>query len=127
MKRTRSFEHTVDSVSEARRFVQEVLQDAPLPLRDAVILMVSELASNCIRHTESDFDLTITLVGEEIRVEASDCGGGVPTMRKPAPTDPSGRGLQIIDMFSTAWGHEARPDKGKTVWFSVMLEAATAA
>jgi hypothetical protein len=48
-------------------------------------------------------------------------------MRAPARTDPSGRGLQIIDMFSTAWGHETRPGKGKTVWFSVMLEAATAA
>jgi anti-sigma regulatory factor (Ser/Thr protein kinase) len=127
MKRTRSFKHTVDSVTAARRFVQEVLHDAPLPVRNAVILMVSELASNCIRHTDSDFELTIRQVGDEIRVEATDCGGGVPTMRMPAPTDPSGRGLQIIDMFSTAWGHEERSGKGKTVWFSVMREAATVA
>jgi anti-sigma regulatory factor (Ser/Thr protein kinase) len=127
MKRTRSFKHTVDSVTAARRFVQEVLQDAPPSLREEVTLMVSELASNCIRHTDSDFDLTISQIGDEIRVEATDCGGGVPTMRTPAPTDPSGRGLQIIDMFSTTWGHETRPGKGKTVWFSVMLEAATAA
>jgi anti-sigma regulatory factor (Ser/Thr protein kinase) len=127
MTQTRSFRHTAESVSAARQFVQDVLRDAPLELRNTVALMVSELASNCIRHTDSDFDLTISQTGDEIRVEATDCGGGRPTMRSPAPTDPSGRGLQIIDMFSTSWGHDSLRGKGKTVWFSVTLESARAA
>lgn len=127
MKQTRSFEHTADSVTGARRFVKEVLRNAPAEVRDAVALMVSELASNCIRHTDSGFDLTISQAGEEIRVAATDCGGGEPRMRTPGPMDPSGRGLQIVNMFSTAWGYESRPGKDKTVWFSVRLDAVTAA
>jgi anti-sigma regulatory factor (Ser/Thr protein kinase) len=127
MKETRSFEHTAASVSRARGFVEQVLHDAPAELRDVVVLMVSELATNCIRHTDSGFDLTISQAGEEIRVEAADRGGGEPAMRTAAATDTSGRGLQIVDMFSTAWGQVSRPGKGKTVWFRVSLEAATAA
>jgi anti-sigma regulatory factor (Ser/Thr protein kinase) len=126
MKQTRRFENTGESVAAARRFASDVLQDLPAEVRHTVALMVSELATNCVRHTDSDFELTISQTGGEIRVEARDCGGGRPTMRTPAVTDPSGRGLQIIDIFSTAWGHESRPG-GKVVWFSLSLEAATAA
>lgn len=126
MKQSRSFEHTRNSVTAARRFVKEVLQDAPPEVLDTVALMVSELATNCIRHTDSDFELTVSQTGGEIRVEARDCGGGQPTKRTPAPTDPSGRGLQIIDIFSTDWGHESRP-RGKVVWFTVSLEPVAAA
>jgi anti-sigma regulatory factor (Ser/Thr protein kinase) len=126
MKETRTFPHRADSVTRARRFVNSALEDAPPKVRDIVALMVSELATNCVRHTKSGFELTISQTGEEIRVEAVDRGGGAPMMRTPAPTDPSGRGLQIIDIFSTTWGHETRPE-GKAVWFSLNLEAATAA
>jgi anti-sigma regulatory factor (Ser/Thr protein kinase) len=126
MKETRRFEHRPDSVTRARRFANAVLQDAPPVPRDTVALMVSELATNCIRHTESGFELTISQTGEEICVEVTDRGSGEPELRTPALTDTSGRGLQIVDIFSTAWGHESRGGR-KTVWFRVSLEATTAA
>lgn len=81
--------------------------------------MVSELATNCIRHTDSGFDLTISRSGDNIRVEASDHAGGTPTMRSPEPTDPSGRGLKIIDMLSAGWGVRSDGSSGKTVWFTI--------
>ena len=81
--------------------------------------MVSELATNCIRHTDSGFDLTITRAGGDIRVEATDGAGGRPEMRSPKPTDPSGRGLKIIDMLSAEWGVDHGATAGKTVWFTV--------
>ncbi len=40
-------------------------------------------------------------------------------MRSPEPTDPSGRGLKIIDMLSARWGVEPEPAEGKTVWFTI--------
>ena len=40
-------------------------------------------------------------------------------MRSPKPTDPSGRGLKIIDMLSAEWGVDHRAAAGKTVWFTV--------
>lgn len=126
MKKTRCFEHVPDSVPRARRFVKEVLKDAPSEVCDTVALMVSELATNCVRHTDSGFELTIGQNGGEIRVEVTDRGSGEPKLRTPASTDTSGRGLQIVDIFSNAWGHESQGE-GKTVWFSVGLEATTAA
>lgn len=116
---TRTFPHEVQSVPAARRFATSVLSDAAPDTLEAVELMVSELATNCIRHTDSGFDLTITRTGRDIRVEARDRAGGSPTMGSPAPTDPSGRGLKIIDMLAARWG--VRPDtpKGKTVWFTI--------
>ena len=71
---------------------------------ESVELMVSELATNCIRHTDSGFELTVIRTGGDIRVEASDRAGGTPTMRSPEPTEPSGRGLKIIDMLSERSG-----------------------
>ncbi len=125
MKQTKTFKHRAESATQARRFVNETLVDAPPEVREVVALMVSELASNCVRHTDSDFELTISQSADEIRVETTDRGTGEPTMRVPAPTDPSGRGLQIVDIFSTAWGYERR-GREKTVWFNVSLDGVLA-
>ena len=103
----------------ARRFATTVLRDASAEILEAVELMVSELATNCIRHTNSGFDLTIIRSGDNIRVEATDHAGGTPTMRSPEPTDPSGRGLKIIDMLSAGWGVQSESGVGKTVWFTI--------
>ena len=70
--------------------------------------MVSELATNGIRHGQTSFDLVIELTADEIRVEVTDHGGGTPTMRFPGPDEPTGRGLQIVDMLSERWGVESR-------------------
>jgi len=119
MTTTRSFPHEPQSVPAARRFATSVLSGSSAETLEAVELMVSELATNCIRHTDSGFDLTITRSGDDIRVEASDHAGGTPTMRSPKPTDPSGRGLKIIDMLSARWGVRADGTQGKTVWFTI--------
>jgi serine/threonine-protein kinase RsbW len=116
---TRTFPHEVQSVPAARRFATTVLRGASAEILEAVELMVSELATNCIRHTNSGFDLTIIRSGPHIRVEATDHAGGTPTMRSPEPTDPSGRGLKIIDMLSAGWGVQSASGMGKTVWFTI--------
>jgi len=119
MRDTRTFPHEPASVPEARRFATSVLHGASADTLEAVELMVSELATNCIRHTDSGFDLTIIRSGCDIRVEATDGAGGTPTMRSPKPTDPSGRGLKIIDMLSAGWGVDLGTVSGKTVWFTI--------
>ncbi len=119
MKDTRTFPHEPQSVPAARRFATSALRGASVEILEAVELMVSELATNCIRHTNSGFDLTIIRNGCDIRVEAHDHAGGTPTMRSPRPTDPSGRGLKIIDMLSAGWGVMAGAGSGKTVWFTI--------
>src|SRR5438477_12482863 len=112
MKQTRRFEHAPESVTAARRFAAELLEDAPSEALETITLMVSELASNCIRHTYSGFELTISQTVDDIRVEATDRGSGEPRIRHPGPSDPNGRGLQIVDMLSADWGVEHSPGGG---------------
>lgn len=119
MTHTRTFPHEPESVPAARRFATSVLRGASPDTLEAVELMVSELATNCIRHTDSGFEITIIRKGPHIRVEATDRAGGTPRMRTPRPTDPTGRGLKIVDVLSDRWGVERGSTPGKTVWFTV--------
>ena len=124
MRETRSFPEQPESVTAARWFATGVLRHLSPEVTATVELLVSELATNCIRHTDSAFDLTIIQAGREIRVEATDYDdAGKPTMRSPKPADPSGRGLRIVDALAAAWGVEHRSAHGKTVWFTVVAPA----
>jgi len=115
----RTFPAIPQSVRAARRFATGSLADSPAATLEAVELMVSELATNCIRHERASFHIAILRSPHEIRVEVTDSGAGTPTMRSPGPDEPSGRGLQIVDMLSEEWGVEPEAPSGKTVWFSL--------
>jgi anti-sigma regulatory factor (Ser/Thr protein kinase) len=119
MRRMRTFPAIPQSVHAARRFAIDALSGAPSSTLDAVELMVSELATNCIRHERTSFHITILGSAREIRIEVTDSGTGTPTMRSPGPDEPSGRGLQIVDMLSASWGVEPESPAGKTVWFTM--------
>lgn len=129
MSQTRRFPNHRGSVTAARRFVTAILADQPPDLVQTVELLVSELASNCVRHTDSDFEIAVTRQADVIRIAATDRGTGQPVMRTPDPLSTSGRGLPIIDMMSRAWGVDpARPPApGKTVWFTVPVATAAPA
>ena len=88
--------------------------------------MVSELATNCIRHTEAEFEVGVERTRDGIRIEVTDAAGGTPEMRSPAIDEPTGRGLRIIEMLSDAWGVDFAPAGGKTVWFTLATSAARA-
>lgn len=119
MKTVRHFPHEPGSVPAARHFATSVLHGVPRETIAAVELMVSELATNCIRHTGTGFELAIIHTPQQIRVEATNWAGGTPTVRSPKPSDPSGRGLKIVDMFWAGWGVSPTGAGGKTVWFTV--------
>jgi anti-sigma regulatory factor (Ser/Thr protein kinase) len=127
MRRMRTFPAIPQSVHAARRFAVDTLSGSPASTLEAVELMVSELATNCIRHERASFHMTILGSTREIRVEVTDSGSGTPTMRSPGPDEPSGRGLQIVDMLSETWGVELEQPSGKTVWFTMPAAATQAA
>ena len=118
MTATRTFPHDVSSVTGARHFARETLTELPSDALDAVELMVSELATNSVKHANSAFTLTITLTGSAVRVDLHDQGTGEPLLASPTPDQLSGRGLRIVDMLSSRWGSEAT-DNGKSVWFEL--------
>ena len=123
-RQRRRFPNRPDSVPAARYFVRGTLVESPPAVASAVELMVSELATNCVRHTDASFELAISQDPAEIRVEVSDTGLGAPKVGSPEPSDLSGRGLPLVDMMSDRWGIEAAsPGAGKTVWFTVSAAA----
>jgi anti-sigma regulatory factor (Ser/Thr protein kinase) len=121
VKESREFAADPASVPAARKFVVAVLKPSSAEVLEAAELMVSELATNAVRHVHSDFDVSIERSGHQIRIEVTDRGDGVPMMRCPPPTEPSGRGLRIIDMFAETWGVDRHLAGGKTVWFTISM------
>ncbi len=126
IRRERDFPLDVLSVGAARRFADGVLTDVPDSVLEAVQLMVSELATNSIRHARTGFHLAIIHERELVRVEVTDLGGGTPTVRSPGPTEPRGRGLAIVEMFSDAWGVRYGAGNDKTVWFDLAWDPSAA-
>jgi anti-sigma regulatory factor (Ser/Thr protein kinase) len=118
----RTFPAIPQSVHAARRFATDALAGLPAAALEAAELMVSELATNCIRHERMSFYVRVSRSPQGVRVEVTDSGSGVPAMRSPGPNDPSGRGLQIVDMLSDDWGIEPEVPAGKTVWFSLTVK-----
>jgi anti-sigma regulatory factor (Ser/Thr protein kinase) len=119
MKQTRHFSREPESVGAARRFATQALRDAPVEVSEAVELMVSELATNCVRYARTTFAVTVMQADGEIRVEVTDRAGGTPAMRSSGPDALSGRGLQIVDLLAEAWGVEHGSATSTTVWFTV--------
>jgi anti-sigma regulatory factor (Ser/Thr protein kinase) len=116
MRQARRFDCQAESVAGARHFVRDILSEEPREIVEAAELMTSELATNCVRHAHSDFELAIHRSRDEIRVEVSDQGEGQPVMRSPTPREQSGRGLRIVQELAEDWGITPLPN-GKLVWF----------
>jgi anti-sigma regulatory factor (Ser/Thr protein kinase) len=117
----RTFPNHAASVALARRFTHEALDDVDLAVSEEVVLMVSELVSNSVRHAASDFTVAVDRRGDEITVNVTDGGSGRPALRAPALTDQSGRGLRIVQAFADSWGVTDSDGAGKTVWFRVSM------
>jgi anti-sigma regulatory factor (Ser/Thr protein kinase) len=124
----REFTNTPAAIAEARRFVEGELAGVPQRVAEDVKVMTSELVTNCVRHTVTDFSISVERTGREVRVEVTDRGGGFPVVRSPDVTEPSGRGLRIVQDLSDSFGiRELSDSPGKTVWFAVSLEARSGA
>jgi anti-sigma regulatory factor (Ser/Thr protein kinase) len=109
------------SVPVARAFLDSILGRGH-PRGDVARLLISELVTNAVQHTESRRPggtvtlLVIDLAGG-IRVEVSDGGSprSVPVVRDdPGATD--GRGLFLVQSLADEWGYLCDGD-GTTVWF----------
>ncbi len=104
----------------ARHFVAEAVSGAPQDVRDAVEVMVSEIAANCVVHAATGFDVRVEQVDDHLRIEVTDSGVGDPVQQRPQPNDQKGRGLLIVDALADEWGVvPTTPQPGKTVWFTL--------
>jgi PAS domain S-box-containing protein len=103
------------SVSAARRRVADALagRESAMP----VVLVVSELATNALRHAQGPQRLVVERFGTRIRVTVSDGSTTKPTLGPPLHENigDGGRGLRMVQQVATDWGVTVE-DEGKTVW-----------
>jgi anti-sigma regulatory factor (Ser/Thr protein kinase) len=110
------------AVGIARKFVEENSDHLRPDLIEDAQLLVSEIVGNAVRHGRPDITLRLRLHPPGIGIAVVDTSETVPTLpnEPPPPTQPSGRGLLIVDALASAWGvRPNQPPPGKVVWFDI--------
>ena len=103
------------AVRRARRFVRELLIDAPEDLVNDAELTVSELVTNAVLHTESDVRLRLRRAGSGVRIDVYDDSGSAPLPADVGSEATTGRGLALVSTLAKKWGVE--PQRvGKIIW-----------
>ncbi|SDH79473.1 ATP-binding protein [Nonomuraea jiangxiensis] len=123
----RNFPGTRAQISEARQFVTSYLGDHLET--DTAQLIVSELATNAIRHTRSGlpggrFGVTLHAGSTLLILAVHDEGGSsTPHLCRAEDEDQSGRGLCLVETLSARWGVHG-DNAGRTVWALISLTPA---
>ncbi|MCW2636954.1 MAG: hypothetical protein JWQ99_3321 [Blastococcus sp.] len=120
---SQSFAAWPDSIPAARRYVSDELGAVPPSLCQTAALLVSELATNAVRHAEGyAFVVEIRAFPLEGRlwIGVTDTDARLPILRAPSVTAEHGRGIQLVATLADRWGARRRRDTTqKTVWFEL--------
>jgi anti-sigma regulatory factor (Ser/Thr protein kinase) len=113
----------LEAAATARRAV--VASDGHLPgaVRDDVLLLVTELVTNAVRHAGvgPDESLRVELQRwpQRVRVDVVDCGADLTPVRpRLSRDDPGGWGLVLVDRIAARWGVGRGPSFTR-VWFEL--------
>jgi anti-sigma regulatory factor (Ser/Thr protein kinase) len=112
-----------DSIPAARAFLTRILDGwgvADEVIADASLL-TSELMANAVKHGVGIVNLKIEVSDGLLHVAVHDEGPDAPIVRDAGESDPSGRGMWIVQSIARDWGSDAdRSEPGKTVWFDLV-------
>ena len=121
----------VNAAAAARRAVTDRGPDLADPLHGDVLLLVSELVTNAVRHGGGGPGGSVRLecrrAGAWLRFLVSDRrpqlnGNGAAPALAPQSTNgtpPSGWGLVLVERIADRWGVHDRPPDTSCVWFEV--------
>lgn len=112
-----------DAPAAARQALLAANGALPAPLLEDVLLLVTELVTNSVRHAtagpEQGLRVDVRRLARRLRVEVSDHGTGFSPQRAPLSPDQSGGwGLLLVETIADRWGVERR-DSGTCVWFEL--------
>ena len=125
------------AAAAARRHAERLLAGWQLSTcLDTALLLVSELVANAVTATRAmaqagfpaawaPIELSVRRTGTSLVIEVRDPNPDPPVDGQPGPLDEAGRGLLIVDVLSSRWGHYAVDRGGKVVWCEIALPAAT--
>jgi anti-sigma regulatory factor (Ser/Thr protein kinase) len=109
-----------EAPSVARRALSRLRGDIEPPVMETMRLLVTELVSNSVKHSQSDSVRLKVAVGRSgVLVEVTDQGPGFE--RKPQSANPareSGWGLFLVERMAHRWG-VSREGGGTRVWFEL--------
>ncbi len=110
------------AVGQARRYTKRVLRAWGIDFEaDTVLLVVSELVTNALVHTDGKVRLDLTLLADRLRVAVADASPRTPA--KPTSIGweaTGGRGILLVEAMSTAWG-TVPVSGGKQVWAEIPI------
>ncbi|CAL9661941.1 hypothetical protein SUDANB176_07038 [Streptomyces sp. enrichment culture] len=110
------------AVGHARRFTRRTLRSWGVTEDlDTALLVVSELVTNALVHTDGQVRLDITLVNGRLRLAVADASPRTPV--KPTSIGweaTGGRGILLVEAMSAAWG-TLPVSGGKQVWAEFVL------
>jgi anti-sigma regulatory factor (Ser/Thr protein kinase) len=123
-ERVWTFPATPEAPRLVRRRVERALTEwGRTDLVDDCLLVVTELATNAVRHVGSEFTVEVSRQDGGIYLGVSDATSAVPTARDVVPSVPGGRGLHLIDATATRWGF-VTGGGGKCVWAEIATDPA---
>jgi anti-sigma regulatory factor (Ser/Thr protein kinase)/transcriptional regulator with XRE-family HTH domain len=117
------FPSTIDAPALARAALVATAVGIPAQAFEDAQLMTSELVTNSVTHSESEWiEVEILLIADRLRIHVSDEGDD--TIRPRTPTAEGGWGYALMSELATRWGVE-RHTVGKTIWIEFDLTPAT--
>jgi anti-sigma regulatory factor (Ser/Thr protein kinase) len=123
MSSRRAFPLWPESIPAARQYVSDLLGEVRADLCQTAALLVSELATNAVRHAGGrDFVVEVREFPDERRlwVGVTDSEAALPVLRTPDVTAEHGRGIQLVSTLADRWGAgRRRSSTEKTVWFEL--------
>lgn len=112
-----------ERVAVARQQLKELLHDWPSEDQvDSAVLLLSEMLTNVLVHTDADALLLAEVRGERgarrMHVKVTDTSDDLPHVRRPGELASSGRGLVLIELLADTWGVDPQGE-GKSIWFEL--------
>ena len=108
------------AIGRARHDVEDALALADVDPRTSgdVMLLVSELVTNAVRHARGDqFEVRLEVRPDALRLEVHDEGSGFHPKIQPSDDGTGGYGLYIVERLADRWGVER--DAGGVIWLEV--------
>jgi len=93
-------------------------------ISDDVVLLVSELVTNAVRHARTETELRLTRDRAVLTIAVADHVSTLPDAGAAEPFASTGRGLLLVTSLADAFGSYRRPGGGKVVWCALRLAAA---
>jgi hypothetical protein len=96
------------------------------------LLLASELIANAVTATRAmsqtgfptawaPIRLSPRRTGTSLIIEVCDPNPDPPAVQRPSPLDEDGRGLLIVDVLSSRWGHYPADRGSKVMWCEIAL------